>query len=188
MNTSTQGVELLSGFVFDVLSEYQNVRKVCAPAFEIAAGLDANRSDQWCSIDIYNELCTWIEVNVGSSSIRRAGSAIGARVYDNMVAKKMGSSSDPLAMMNALKLLATQVIRDPSGRGWEVDQKDSKTIEMRRTQTFNCVLQEGLLLALVEKTGVLMPSVSHIRCTRRGDDFCDYQVRWLRERKPPSKL
>lgn len=42
-----------------------------------------------------------------------------------------------------------------------------------RPRTFNCILQEGLLLSLVERTAVLMPSVSHSACTRRGDPFCE---------------
>ena len=183
MDNSTTGVTLLTGFVFDVLSEYQNVRKMCGPAFELAAGLDTSRLDDWCSMDIYNGVCDWIEDNVGSSSVRRAGAAIGARVYDNLLARRMGGGSDPLTMMKNLQTLATQVIRDPHGRGWEVTPRGPRLLEMRRTQTFNCILQEGMLLALLERTGVLMPSVRHVRCTRQGDEFCDYEVRWLRDRR-----
>ena len=50
---------------------------------------------------------------------------------------------------------------------------------MRRTQTFNCILQEGLLLSFVERTGVLLPKVEHKRCTRKGAEFCEYEVTWL---------
>ncbi len=184
MDQSTAGVTLLSGFVFDVLAEYQGVRKMCGPAFELAAGLDTSRNDEWCSIDIYNGVCAWIEQNVGASSVRRAGTAIGTRVFESIVARKGGIGSDPLLLMKGLQLLATQVIRDPLGRGWEVTAREPKVIEMRRTQTFNCILQEGMLLALLERTGVLMPSVRHVRCTRQGDEFCDYELRWLRDRRP----
>jgi hypothetical protein len=180
MNTSTAGVTLLTGFVFDVLAEYQGVRKMCGPAFELAAGLNISRHDDWCSIDIYNGVCAWVEDNVGSTSVRRAGVAIGERAFETMVARKV-PTSDPLAMMKALQLLATQVIRDPYKRGWEVTQQQPRHIQMRRTQTFNCILQEGMLLALLERTRVLMPSVRHVRCTRQGDEFCDYEIRWLRD-------
>ena len=181
MNNSTAGVTLMTGFVFDVLAEYQGVRKMCSPAFELAASLDSSRLDEWCSIDIYNGVCTWVEENVGTSSIRRAGTAIGARVHETMI-KRGTHANDPVAMMKALRTLATQVIRDPHQRGWELTQQEPKQIQMRRTQTFNCILQEGMLLALLERTGVLMPSVRHARCTRQGDEFCDYEIRWLRDR------
>lgn len=49
---------------------------------------------------------------------------------------------------------------------------------MRRTQTFNCLLQEGLLLSLVERTGVLTAQVVHRSCTRKGAEFCEYEMAW----------
>lgn len=186
MNHSTKDVTLLTGFVLDVLAEYNTGRKLYAPAFEMAAGLDPARPDAWCSIDIYNGVCDWIERNVGSSSIRSAGIAIGNRAYAGMVAHDKHIGSDPAAMMVALKWAASTMIRDPEGRGWEIRESVPKRIVMRRTQTFNCVLQEGLLLALIEKAGVLMPAVKHAACTRRNDEFCDYEITWLKDRKPDT--
>jgi hypothetical protein len=183
VNTSTQGVTLISSFVFDVLSEYQNVRKLCGPAFELAAGLDPSRTDEWCSIDVYNGVCRWIEENVGSSSVRRAGAAVGARLFERMRTRGLAVHAEPIDVLTMLAATATQVVRDPLHRGWEVEQRDPRLIEMRRTQTFNCILQEGLVLALVEKTGVLMPSVRQVRCTRQEDEYCEFEVRWLRDKK-----
>jgi hypothetical protein len=183
VNTSTQGVTLISAYVFEVLAEYQNVRKMCGPAFELAAGLDASRGDEWCSIDVYNGICAWIEENVGSSSVRRAGAAVGARLHDRMVSRGLSPTAEPLAVFKMLQMFASQVVRDPHGRGWEIHPREPRLIEMRRTQTFNCIVQEGILLSLVEKTGVLMPAVQQVRCTRQGDEFCDFEVRWLRDRK-----
>ncbi len=184
MDESTEGVTLMTGFVFDVLAEYQNVQKLCAPAFELAAGLDPSHLDAWCPMQLYNDVCSWIEANVGSSSIRRAGAAIGGRIHARAVASHQAATSDPLAMMEGLQQAAANMIRDPQGRGWEIRSHEPKRVEVRRTQTFNCLLQEGLLLALVERTGVLMPSVRQIRCTRQNDDYCDYEIRWLRDARP----
>ncbi|MFQ5528514.1 MAG: hypothetical protein ACE5GX_19950 [Thermoanaerobaculia bacterium] len=48
-----------------------------------------------------------------------------------------------------------------------------------KTWSFNYFLQDGLLLSLVQRTGVSVPVVDQISCTRRGDEFCEYRVRWM---------
>jgi hypothetical protein len=184
MNESTEGVTILTGFVFEVLAEYSSARKLCAPAFALADELDPARLDAWCDIALFNDVCGWIEEHVGASSIRRTGAAVGGRLYDHGLAP---AAAEPLAVMEAVSGAARTLIRDPEGRGFEIRSHLPKRIEMRRTQTFNCVLQEGVLLALVERTGVVMPSVRQIRCTRHNHEYCDYEVRWLRDARPSSR-
>jgi hypothetical protein len=179
MNNGTEGVTLLAGFVFDVLQEYRSMKKTCQPAFDMAKGLDPNRQDEWCTMNVYNDVCTWIERHVGESSIRKAGVAIGNRVAENIVKLNKMTSPTPLAMMESLKWAAANMVRDPAGRGWEILAHTPRTITMRRTQTFNCIMQEGLLLSLVERTKVEAPDVEQMTCTRRGDEFCDYRLSWL---------
>jgi hypothetical protein len=179
MDNGTDGVTLLTGFVFDVLQEYRAMKKTCQPVFDMAKGLDPNRQDEWCNMSIYNDVCTWIEQHIGESSIRKAGIAIGNRAYDNIVKTQGMTSPTPLAMMESLRWAAANMIRDPKGRGWEIVSNTPKTITMRRTQTFNCIMQEGLLLSLVERTKVESPDVEHVKCTRRGDEFCEYRLNWL---------
>jgi len=179
MDQTTDGVTLLTGFVFDVLAEYQHMKRVCGPAFEMAKGLDASKTDEWCSIDIYNGICQWIEDNVGVASIRQAGIAIGHRVSENIVKNGKMTSPTPLAMMEALRWAASVMIRDPKGRGWEILSAEDGNILVRRTQTFNCTMQDGLLLSLVERTGVEGADVRHDRCTKRGDEYCEYRLGWL---------
>jgi hypothetical protein len=179
MNESTEGVTLLTSFVFDVLREYEAMQKVCRPAFDMAKDLDRSPG-VYCSMNIYNDVCTWIEQNIGSASIRKAGIAIGSRIYDNIIAQSKIKDATPLAMMESLKWAASVMIRDPQGRGWEIYECQATSLVMRRTQTFNCVMQEGLLLSLVDRTGVLGPDVEHRACTRRGDEFCEYRLSWFR--------
>jgi hypothetical protein len=176
---STEGVTLLTGFVHDVLGEYQHMKKVCGPAFALAKDLDAGKHDDWCSITIYNDVCQWIEANVGAASIRQAGIAIGHRVSENIVKNGKMTSPTPLAMLEALKWAASVMIRDPKGRGWEILSAEDGDIHLRRTQTFNCTMQEGLLLSLVERTGVEGADVRHDKCTQRGDEYCEYRLTWL---------
>jgi hypothetical protein len=179
MDHSTENVTLLTGFVFDVLREYEHMKRVCGPAFELARDLDPDHPEQLCSIDIYNDVCTWIERNIGEASIRKAGIAIGERAYKNIVAQNKMKDPTPLGIMEALKWAASTMIQDPKGRGWTILSHDDNDIVMRRTQTFNCVLQEGLLESLVERTDVQGVDVEHVRCVRKGDEFCDYRITWL---------
>lgn len=182
MDNSTAGVTLNSGFVFDVLREYEDSRKVLGPLFEKAKGLDPKHPEAVCSIEVYNDVCDWIEKNVGESSIRNAGRAVAERIYANISAGGKESKT-PLEVAEALKWAADNMIQDPKKRGWVIADSKDQRIVMRRTQTFNCMLQEGLLLRLVELTGVTMPSVKHERCTRRRDEFCEYTITWLRSAK-----
>jgi|SRR6185312_12506641 len=179
MDNTTDGVTLLTGFVFDVLEEYKGMKRVCGPAFEMAASLDPRRPDEFCPIALYNDVCGWIEKNVGAASIRKAGMAIGSRVFDAIVKANKMSEPTPLAMMQSLKWAASTMIRDPKQRGWEILEGEDGRIVMRRTQTFNCMMQEGLLLALVERTKVEAPDVAHDKCVSRGDEFCEYTLTWL---------
>ena len=179
MDNSTEGVTLLTGFVFDILSEYQHMKRVCGPAFDMAKGLDPAKQDDWCSIEIYNGVCGWIESNIGTMSIRQAGISIGKRIYDNIVKHEKMTAPTPLHIMEGLKWAASVMIRDPKGRGWEIPDHNDHSIVMRRTQTFNCAMQEGLLVALVERTGVEGPDVEHFKCTLRGDEFCEFKLTWL---------
>jgi hypothetical protein len=179
VDESVEGVTLLSGFLFDVLEEFHEMRGVCAPAFAMVTDLDPMATDTWVPMQLYNELCAWLEANIGRATVRRAGEAIGRRAFAAIVEAGKLEDPTPLAMMKSLRWAASTMIRDPKERGWEIVAAEEHKITMRRTQTFNCVLQEGLLLSLVEKCGVVMPSVVHRRCTREGDSFCEYDLTWL---------
>ncbi|HVJ89094.1 MAG TPA: hypothetical protein VM580_04765 [Labilithrix sp.] len=176
MDPSTQGVTLMSEFVLDILAEYEHVRDVCAPAFEMARSV---KPGGWVRIDLYNDVCSWIEENVGSVSMRQTGIAIGARAYEAILKSGTITAPTPLAMMEALRWAATVTVRDPRGRGWEIIESTDKSVTMRRTQTFNCTVQEGVLVSFIEKTGVEGIDVDHYTCTRRGDEFCQYRLTWV---------
>ncbi|HEY6878170.1 MAG TPA: hypothetical protein VI299_09125 [Polyangiales bacterium] len=169
----------MSGFIFDVLAEYERVRSLCKPAFDMAENLDPTRPDVFTEMQRYNDVCSWIEENVGSASVRSAGRAIGQRIYDTIVKTAKLQKPTPLVVMEALQWATSTMIRDPKGRGWEIAEQSANSLLMRRTQTFNCVLQEGLLMSLLERTGVLMPAVAHASCTRQGAPYCVYRLTWL---------
>src|SRR5215469_11966158 len=94
MDPSTEGVMILSGFVFDVLEVYRDIDRSCGPAFDMARGLDPAKPDEWCPIDTYNAICDWLEQNVGRPRIRQAGVAIGKRVHERMARLPKGIEHD----------------------------------------------------------------------------------------------
>jgi predicted hydrocarbon binding protein len=181
MNESTEGVVLQAGFIFDLLASYDTSRETfSAPLFEMAVDLDPNQPTAMVPISLYNEMCTWIENNLGSSNLRRAGELIGKRAYEQMVSNpSMSSTPGPLEMMKQLAQVASDMIQDPLGRGWEILEEGPDNIVMRRTQSFNCILQEGLLQSLIQRCEVTLVSVRHLTCVRDGAEFCDFGVTWF---------
>ncbi len=160
MDNSSDGVTLMTGFVFDVLREYQHMKRVCGPAFEMARGLDPNRIDDWCEINCTTTSAR-IEENVGASSIRQAGIAIGSRIYDNIMKSGKIENPNPLAIMRSLKWAASVMIRDPRAAAGRSPSTPTATSSCDAPQAFNCKMQEGLLLSLVERTGVEGADVDH---------------------------
>ncbi|MFQ5525161.1 MAG: hypothetical protein ACE5GX_02760 [Thermoanaerobaculia bacterium] len=181
MDDSTEGVTLYSGFLFDVLAPFEKNRETfAAPLFAMAKDLDLDEPTALVPIARYNEMCTWIEENLGQASLRRVGAAIGDRAYDQMTADgALGDNPTPAEILGELKRVASLMIQDPKGRGWEILRSEPDNILMRRTQSFNCYLQDGLLLSLVQRTGVSVPMVDQVTCVQRGDEFCEYRVRWM---------
>lgn len=183
MDESTDGVTLHAAFIWKVVEPFRDMERLCAPLFEMVEHLRTVEPTSPAPMSLYNDACAWIERNLGAASVRAAGQAIGRNAFTRM--RREGAITWDMGPAEAIAALARAVrvtIQDPKKRGWElVDQGEGRVI-VRRTQTFNCVMQEGVLLALVEGTRCVMPRVEHVRCTRTGDPFCEYEVRWLPKR------
>ncbi len=179
MNPSVGGVTLYAAFIFAVLEQYKNARGIAAPLFEMTRGLDPSQPHAKVPLQLYNDVCDWIEANLGRASLRKAGQSAGSTVYAQLVREgTLGATPTPPRILSELQRVTPVMVQDPLGRGWEVLEQERQRVVMRRTQAFHCVLQEGVLLSLVERTGVPLADVRHLRCTRRGDAFCDYEVSW----------
>ena len=153
MNNSTEGVTLDAGFVSDLLALYES-NPVARELFAIAATANATDPAARVPMQIYNDMCAWIERKLGPANLRKAGETMGARVYDRVVADGLlPKDATPVELLRELARAARVLIRDPLGRGWEVLEAGPGRAVMRRTQTFHPVLQEGLLRALVARSG-----------------------------------
>lgn len=182
MDNSTEGVTLYAGFLTDLLCNYRGREKtIAAELFAMVEGLDLSNPTAQVPIQRYNEMCDWIEDNLGPANLRKAGEAIGDRVYGHLEASGMiDAESTPIEILEGLKKAADHMVQDPRGRGWTILDKASDRVVMRRTQTFHPVLQEGLLRSLVEHAqGVRYVSVDYLASVARGDDYDDFEVRWF---------
>jgi hypothetical protein len=179
VNPEIEGVTLFSGFVFDLLTDYGHIEASCAPLFALAAGLDRSRRDALCPMSIYVDMCRWIEEHLGVSSVWNAGRALGERTFAQMAHRFARTLPTPLTVMHELVRITSVMIQDPHGRGWEVVSSGEGRVLMRRTFQFNCMLQEGLLLALAERSRVRVPRAVHSRCVRKGARACEYELLWL---------
>ncbi|MBI2391396.1 MAG: hypothetical protein HYV09_17530 [Deltaproteobacteria bacterium] len=183
MDESTAGVTLNASLVLTVIEPFRGMERLCAPLFEMVRDIDP-ASRPHAPIALYNDVCAWIEDNLGAAHLRAAGASIGRSAF--MRLRREGAIAPDAGPTEALAALARAVlvtIQDPKKRGWELLDSTEGRVILRRTQTFNCVMQEGALLEFVRGTAVTMPRVDQLHCTRRGESFCEYEIKWLPKRQ-----
>jgi len=179
MDHSTDNVTLCAVFIQDVLRPYEDKRQEYTSLFNLVEGHNLDDPFAQVPIEVYNNVCSWIEKDIGKVSIKRVGREIGGTVFNNLHKNKMISDSpEPHEMMEALAGVAAQMIVDPKRRGWEILNNQDKSLIMRRTQTFNSTLQFGLLESLLYKCKVSTPKVELVKSVEQGDEFDDYLLTW----------
>ncbi len=180
MNNSTNGVSLYAAFIQDVLKNYKDSNDDYNKLISFANGYDISQPFNLIPMEVYNNMCNWIEENFGKFNLIRVGRNIGETAYQGMLNNNLFlSDATPTQIMEALVIVASQMIQDKSGRGWKIVEKKANFVVMQRTQTFNSVLQLGLLDGLIRKTGVSGIKVEYIKEVANGDEFDEYKVSWL---------
>ncbi len=182
MNNSTEDVTLHSGFITDLLRSYKNLFAMRS-LFEMCEHLDLSNPTTPVPMQLYNDMCDHIESKLGPVNIRRAGVEIGKRVYQQMVeTKAISSRPTPQEILQGLKIAADTMVQDPDGRGFSIIEKESNRIVMRRTQTFNAFLQEGLIVSLVKQSPyVNSASITYLKNVKNGDEYDDYEITWSKD-------
>lgn len=181
MDYSTKGVTLIAAFVQDILKEVKKVSPESIPKLMVfAEGYDIERPFQHVPIDIYNNMCTWVEENLGQNSLIQIGFNVGQTVFTSLNENKLiDIDSKPIEIIEGLEIVASSLIIDTKERGWEILKHDTSSILMRRTQTFNSVLQLGLLQGLVERSQHANDvKVSYQKEVTKGDEFDEYLIEW----------
>ncbi|MFN9499959.1 MAG: hypothetical protein ACK57K_01405 [Chryseotalea sp.] len=180
MNNSTEHVTLAAAFVNDILDLYKDNEADYLKLKDMAKGLDLSAPTNMVPMQVYNDMCNWIESQIGQANTKRLGRKIGNTAFNAMVSFKLISEKpSPEEAMQGLAKVAGTMIQDPLKRGWEILESGKKHIVMRRTQTFNSTLQFGLLDEIVRKTGVLSPKVEYAKSVANGDEYDEYKITWL---------
>ncbi|MEL6538888.1 MAG: hypothetical protein AAFQ98_25960 [Bacteroidota bacterium] len=181
MDHSTEGVTLLAVFISDVLKNYQPNREDYEELFAKVKGMDLSDPNRMVPMQIYNDLCQWIEDNLGKFNLIQVGRNVGETAFAAMVAEGLinEDTATPIEVLQGIQAASKTMIHDPKGRGWEILDKGDHYIIMRRTQTFNSKLQLGLLSGLVRKTNVSGVNVDYERRLEDGADFDDYRISWM---------
>jgi len=180
MDNSTEGVTLLAAFVNDVLKNYEDKRQDYQGLFDLTKGHDLSKPTILVPMKLYNDACGWIETNLGKFNLIRIGRNVGETAYEVMLTNRMiDDKSTPLDVIKALVLVAQTAIQDPKQRGWKIMGHTSKSISLRRTQTFNSKLQLGLLDGLVRKSGATGVRVEFTKEIELGSEFDEYIIHWI---------
>jgi hypothetical protein len=180
MDKSTENVTIYADVIDDVLKNYQDKKMEYKELYEIANGYDFTKPTNKIPIDVYIQMCSWIERKLGKFNLIRIGRNIGESTYEMMLSKKMiVGKCTPLDVMKALIITAQLGVQDSKKRGWEIIKYSEKSIVMRKTQNFNSVLQIGLLDGLIRKSGALGVTVEFQQEVIKGAEFDDYLITWL---------
>ncbi|TAH27066.1 MAG: hypothetical protein EAZ07_02195 [Cytophagales bacterium] len=181
MDNSTENVTLYALFLNDILSLY---KEADSESYEellgISEGHDISEPFNKIPIQVYNDMCEMVEENLGEANLKKIGEKIGESVYNALVSQKMVSNSpSPVEIIKGLIVVASNMIQDPKGRGWELLKESNNEIILKRTQTFNSILQFGLLKGLVKKTGKNAVEVSLRKSVSLADEFDEYVIKWI---------
>ena len=180
MDNSIEGVTLLAVFINDVLVEIQKMNIQHEDIKNIIAGHDTSNLYAHVPIKVYNDLCSWVEHNLGEQAIIEVGKNIGKTVYPALIENGViSANATPIEIMEGLVIAASSMIQDDKERGWEIVDETENSIQMKRTQTFNSKLQIGLLKGLISKCpSVKNVSVNYVKEVQKGDEYDEYLVKW----------
>lgn len=181
MNQTTEGVTLWAAFILDILREVKKLEFDISELEKICENYDLSSPYNLVPIDVYNEMCAWVENYLGDEVIVRIGNNVGATVYNSLKENTIiHEESEPVEIMESLIVAAESMIHDPEERGWEIIKCNNNSIQMRRTQTFNSRLQFGLLEGLIGKSPQVKDiHVSYVKEVAKGDEFDEYLVQWF---------
>lgn len=179
MDYSTEDVTLLVVFVNDILREVEKLSVDDKELREMVKGYPLNSPYSHLPIEVYNNMCAWVETRLGDDVLQNIAQNIGETVFEGLTANMIiDEDSSPLQIMEGLEIAADSMVSDPKHRGWEILENGPNSIRMRRTQTFNSRLQLGLIKGLIEKSGAKNVYVSYAKEIAQGADFDEYLITW----------
>lgn len=179
MDNSTENVTLYAVFVQDVLKQFDQYPDEQAVLRKFGANYDIDSPFNAVPIQIYNDMCAWVETEKGVDHLVSIGKNIGETVYTALIENSIISpDASPEEIIDGLIIAAESMIQDEKNRGWVKMEVTPHSIQMKRTQTFNSKLQLGLLAGLVGKSGVSNVQVKYLARIDDDDEFDIYEISW----------
>ncbi len=83
MDKSTENVTLIAAFITDILDLYQG-KADYVKLKQMSSHLDLTDPMRHVPIDTYNEMCNWIESEIGQANTRMLGRKFGETAYQSM--------------------------------------------------------------------------------------------------------
>ena len=129
MDNSTENVTLFAVFINDILKNYEEKKEDYEELFEMVKDYDLSDPFNKVPMQLYNDLCQWIEDNLGKFNLIRVGRNVGETVYDALTQNKLlGENPTPLETMQALKGAAETMVQDDKKRGWDILEDTDNSI------------------------------------------------------------
>ena len=180
MNLSTENVTIYGVFICDILKHYDDKKEQYHPLFDMARSADLSQPFNKVPMQLYNDMCTWIENELGKFNLIVVGRKIAETAYQGMIDHALiTKGANPFQIMEGVVKVANEMIQDPEKRGWEIVKCEKNSIIMRRTQTFNRNLQWGLLDGLIRKSGVGGVKVDYAKSIETGAAYDEYLITWI---------
>lgn len=181
---SLAGTTIETRYMLELVNEYRALGRVAQPLETMARGLDRQDPGAPLPLPTYLKACSWIERTFGEQSIRACGRRIGHQLGDRLLERRLVSKDDdPHTWVRSMMRASQDIIQDPLKRGWECESSEPGRLAIRRTLPSNPFLNAGLLVGLVERSGVLMPRVNLLENPRDGAPTAVFELRWIADRR-----
>lgn len=179
MNTSTEGVTLMSAFVSGIIETLKHLGEDTTELEKIVTDINLENPFDFIPIEYYNDVCNWVEENLGKEKTIQAGVFVGKTAFDSLVENGViEESSSPFEILRGIDVAAASMIDDPEGRGIEIIEEGDNYAIMKRTQTFNSTLQVGVLEGILSKSILNNVQVEYLEQVILGAEFDIYKITW----------
>lgn len=124
-------------------------------------------------VSLYVETTDHVESMFGRGAMLSLGKKVGEMVVRvSLEPMNLTSVRDAIHAVQG----AHEQFCHPTVGSFEVTEEDDRSLILRYTAPYNCVLQEGLFYAISKHYGGRMPVVKHLSCRRDSGDHCLYSI------------
>ncbi len=154
MNDMTKSTTLKAAWVTHLLQEIQQRPEPIdnTVLMDYCEAYDLGQSSCMVPLQVYQDICDWIEQELGEQAILEIGFQIGENTFQDLMEEgKIDAQAKPQRLLEELQTTTDTMVRDPRGKNWEIAEIQEQSIKMSLNQNFHSKLQLGLLRGFVQK-------------------------------------